>query len=270
MTDYTKTTNFTAKDSLPTGNVNKKINGALFDTEFNNIAIANATKANKAGPTFTGMVTVPDLTFNADNPELLGGDTNGTFYISAGATKILGSVLTLYGDTHSTKAGDFEFLDDATAVFTFDASGSLFTATGALTATGAVTGASFKGASGATLTGFADEDNMASNSATLGATQQSIKAYVDAQQDTVDTLAEVLALSNSTGGTNIETTTTDKVQFRDAAIYINSSTDGQLDIVADTEIQIAATTIDINGAINASGEIIAASLVISGNIDLIL
>jgi hypothetical protein len=40
-----------------------------------------------------------------------------------------------------------------------------------------------------------------------------------------------------------------KVQFRDAAIYINSSVDGQLDIVADTEIQIAATTVDINGAI---------------------
>jgi hypothetical protein len=58
-----------------------------------------------------------------------------------------------------------------------------------------------------------------------------------------------------------------KVQFRDAAIYINSSVDGQLDIVADTEIQIAATTIDINGAINASGEIIAASLDISGNVD---
>ena len=59
-----------------------------------------------------------------------------------------------------------------------------------------------------------------------------------------------------------------KIKFRDAAIYINSSADGQLDIVADTEIQIAATTIDINGAINASGEIIAASLDISGNADI--
>ncbi len=40
---------------------------------------------------------------------------------------------------------------------------------------------------------------------------------------------------------------TEKLQFRDTAIYINSSTDGQLDLVADTEIQIAATTVDING-----------------------
>ena len=46
---------------------------------------------------------------------------------------------------------------------------------------------------------------------------------------------------------------TEKLQCRDTAIYINSSTDGQLDLVADTEIQIAATTVDINGAIDVSG-----------------
>ena len=64
-----------------------------------------------------------------------------------------------------------------------------------------------------------------------------------------DTLAEVLVAGNTSGGTNIELTTTDKVQFRDTAIYINSSADGQLDIVADTEVQIAATTIDVNGTL---------------------
>ena len=48
---------------------------------------------------------------------------------------------------------------------------------------------------------------------------------------------------------------TEKVQFRDTAIYINSSTDGQLDLVADTEIQLAATTIDINGAVDVSGNL---------------
>ena len=46
---------------------------------------------------------------------------------------------------------------------------------------------------------------------------------------------------------------TEKIQFRDTAIYINSSADGQLDLVADTEIQIAATTVDINGAVEISG-----------------
>ena len=68
-----------------------------------------------------------------------------------------------------------------------------------------------------------------------------------------DTLAEVLVAGNASSGTNIELTTTDKVQFRDSAIYLNSSADGQLDIVADTEVQIAATTIDINGNVDISG-----------------
>jgi hypothetical protein len=100
-----------------------------------------------------------------------------------------------------------------------------------------------------------------------GAGAAVVDAMAGVDPGVTDTLAEVLAAGNTSGGTNIELSTTDKVQFRDAAIYINSSVDGQLDIVADTEIQIAATTIDINGAINASGEIIAASLDISGDID---
>ena len=58
------------------------------------------------------------------------------------------------------------------------------------------------------------------------ATQQSIKAYVDSTA-TADTLTEVLGNGNTTSGTDIVASTDDKVQFRDAAIYINSGTDGQ-------------------------------------------
>ena len=57
---------------------------------------------------------------------------------------------------------------------------------------------------------------------------------------------------------------TEKLQFRDTAIYINSSTDGQLDLVADTEIQIAATTVDIN----ASNVDISGNLTVGGTLDL--
>jgi len=58
--------------------------------------------------------------------------------------------------------------------------------------------------------------------------------------------------------------TTEKIQFRDTAIYINSSTDGQLDLVADTEIQIAATTIDVNGNLDVSGTVVGASTISAG------
>ena len=135
--------------------------------------------------------------------------------------------------------------------------GAFAGATGTFSSTLAVTGlttiASLKGTGSVTITDILDEDNMASDSATKLATQQSIKAYVDAQVDTADTLAEVLAIGNTTGGTDVAVSTDDKVQFRDAAIYINSSADGQLDIVADTEIQIAATTVDLNGNLDVSG-----------------
>jgi len=83
-----------------------------------------------------------------------------------------------------------------------------------------------------------------------------------------------------TDGTGLTLNSTNKLLFRDTGLYINSSTDGQLDLVADTEIQIAATTIDINGAIamdgaitgatniTLSGELDAATLDISGNADI--
>jgi hypothetical protein len=146
-------------------------------------------------------------------------------------------------------SNDYEVPAGTTAVVYFDGAGA-----GAVAAN-VFNNAYFDGLrlGSVSVTAILDEDNMASDSATALATQQSIKAYVDAQVDTVDTLAEILAIGNTTGGTDIVASTTDKVQFRDAAIYINSSVDGQLDIVADTEIQIAATTVDLNGALDVSG-----------------
>jgi hypothetical protein len=44
---------------------------------------------------------------------------------------------------------------------------------------------------------------MASDSATALATQQSIKAYVDSQVGTVDTLSEILAIGNTSGANNL-------------------------------------------------------------------
>jgi hypothetical protein len=94
----------------------------------------------------------------------------------------------------------------ASTVVLRDASGNFSAGTvtvGALTSTGLVTFASLKGTGATTVTNILDEDNMASDSATALATQQSIKAYVDSQVGTVDTLAEILANGNTSGGTNL-------------------------------------------------------------------
>jgi hypothetical protein len=59
MSDYTKATNFTAKDTLPTGNAGKIIKGTEIDTEFTAIASAVASKADINSPTFTGTPAAP-------------------------------------------------------------------------------------------------------------------------------------------------------------------------------------------------------------------
>lgn len=58
MSNYTKTVNFAAKDSLASGDSNKIVRGTEIDTEFNNISTAVATKADSASPTFTGTITI--------------------------------------------------------------------------------------------------------------------------------------------------------------------------------------------------------------------
>ncbi len=57
----------------------------------------------------------------------------------------------------------------------------------------------------------------------------------------------------------------ERLNFRDTALYIHSSADGQLDLVADTEIQIAATTVDINGNVDVSGTLTVAGAVDFGD-----
>ena len=137
--------------------------------------------------------------------------------------------------------------------------GDDLTVTGDLDVDGAIEFDSLSGTGSVAITDILDEDNLASDSATKLATQQSIKAYVDA--NTGGTLTEVLSNGN-------RTTAAEKIEFRDAAIFINSSADGQLDIVADTEIQIAATTIDINGALALNSTITGATnITLSGELD---
>lgn len=48
---------------------------------------------------------------------------------------------------------------------------------------------------------------------------------------------------------------TRQLQFGDSGTYIHQSADGVLDLVSDTEIEINATTIDVNGNLDVSGSI---------------
>ena len=103
---------------------------------------------------------------------------------------------------YDDSASEFVFIADATE------SSNTFTGTKSAIRTGAInsqaiTATSFTGASGATITAFLDEDNMNSNSATAGATQQSIKAYVDTE---ISGISSSFTLSADSGSNDTFTT----------------------------------------------------------------
>jgi hypothetical protein len=59
MSNYVQSTNFATKDALPSGDPLKIVKGTEINTEFNNIAVAVATKADLVSPTFTGTPEAP-------------------------------------------------------------------------------------------------------------------------------------------------------------------------------------------------------------------
>lgn len=75
MSNYVKATDFAVKDSLATGNPSKLVKGTEIDTEFNAIASAVNSKADKAGPTFSGTVTMVDLTLSGTLNATVDGGT---------------------------------------------------------------------------------------------------------------------------------------------------------------------------------------------------
>lgn len=70
MADYNKATNFTAKDSLPTGNAGKIVKGAEIDTELSAISNAIASKADINSPSFTGTPAGPTASAGTSTTQL--------------------------------------------------------------------------------------------------------------------------------------------------------------------------------------------------------
>jgi len=70
MTDYTKTTDFAAKDALSTGNPSKIVKGTEIDDELVAISGAIGSKADKASPTFTGTPAAPTASSGTSTTQL--------------------------------------------------------------------------------------------------------------------------------------------------------------------------------------------------------
>lgn len=70
MSNYTQSTNFATKDALPSGDPLKIVKGTEINTEFVNIAVAVATKADLASPTFTGTPAAPTASVSTDTTQI--------------------------------------------------------------------------------------------------------------------------------------------------------------------------------------------------------
>ncbi len=79
MSNYTITTDFGAKDDLPSGNAAKVIKGSEFSDEFTNIKTAVNSKADSVSPTFTGNTALNGTTtFGPDGTSTFNGTVNFT------------------------------------------------------------------------------------------------------------------------------------------------------------------------------------------------
>lgn len=100
MSNYTQSTNFATKDALTSGDPLKILKGTEINTEFANIAIAVATKADTASPTFTGTPVAPTASAATNTTQLA-----TTAFVQA-AFQILHPVGSLYFNaTNSTNPG---------------------------------------------------------------------------------------------------------------------------------------------------------------------
>jgi hypothetical protein len=70
MSNYSKTTDFAAKDALSTGNANKIVKGTEIDDEFSAIQTAVNSKADTNSPALTGSPTAPTASSATDNTQL--------------------------------------------------------------------------------------------------------------------------------------------------------------------------------------------------------
>lgn len=106
MSNYVQSTNFATKDNLSSGDPLKIVKGTEINTEFANIAIAVATKADLASPTFTGTPSLPTGTTGVT--QSFGNNTTAlatTAFVQAALAALypVGSIYT--NATNSTNPG---------------------------------------------------------------------------------------------------------------------------------------------------------------------
>ena len=222
---------------------------------------------------------------HATNPNLVDSNIGGV-----GAVDLNGATLTLDADGDTDITAD---TDDQIDIKIAGADDFQFTANTFTAQSGSTIAAQALTATTITASGIVKTDDTTEATSTTDGSLQTDGGLSVAKDavfgDDVKLLSDSAVLSfgadsdttlTHTDGTGLTLNSTNKLLFGDTGTYIHQSADGVLDLVSDTEIEINATTIDINGAvamdgaitgatnITLSGELDAATLDISGNADI--
>ena len=251
----TTNTNFELVDTALDGQVSVTLASAGSSGSPNNLPVSDGATSNGRNRmiTFTDGTDLGATAF----VQLTPNDSEKIIYVR---NNLRGSrSIILFQGTYNA-SNDYEIPAGTTAIIYFDGAGSgavaanVFnnahfdalnvvgnaTVGGNVTVTGTVDAGTVEfdnlsGTGAVSVTNILDEDNMASNSATALSTQQSIKAYVDAQVGSFDTLAEVLAQGNTTGGTDLAVSAGDDITFTNTskAIFGTGGASSQLQIYSD-------------------------------------
>jgi hypothetical protein len=212
-----------------------------------------------ATPVFSSDLTIEDdLYLDSDAAVIhLGEDGDVTLTHVADTGVLLNGTMQLqFNDSSQYINAPSNAILDINATDEIELNATLADVNANLDVSGTIVGAST--ISGTTITASTAFVPDASDGAALGTTSLEFSdlfladgaqiAFGDDQEVTLTHVADTgLLLSDDSG---IGTT---QLQFGDSGTYIHQSADGVLDLVADTEIEINATTIDVNGALDVSG-----------------
>ena len=248
MTNYTKTTDFAAKDSLPSGDSGKIIRGSEFETEFDNIATAVNSKSDANNPTFTGTVTIDGLTVNGNT--VLGNAATDTVTVTA---DIASNLLPSADDTYSLGAVGAEWNDlfidgvaniDSLVADTADINGGTIDGvTIGGSSAGAITGTTITG------TGFVTSGNMTfgDNDKALFGAGSDLEIYHNGNHSFIT--------DTGTGSLYIRASDDLRIQTATNEEMLKAEANGAVTVYHDNSAKLATTStgIDVTGTVTADG-----------------
>ena len=157
------------------------------------------------------------------------------------------------GTGDSLRVGGDKVNDNFSEIYTLLGTGSALT-TGLSTTASVVTLSSAVGT-------FTTLTPAASDGTALGSASLEFSDLFLADASTIKFGADQDVILTHVADTGLLLNAAMKIQFRDAAIHISSTADGDLSIAADDEIDLTSTLIDINGNVEISGTLAQADTV---------